>query len=111
MDVEITSRKENPLLNRIEVKAVVRHANSPTPGRDEVREAVSRSLGSAKEGVVVDSMKSVFGKHETLVFAKIYPKKEDALKLERRHILVRNKLAEKKQTAQKAVKVPKQQAK
>jgi small subunit ribosomal protein S24e len=111
MDVEITSKRENTLLGRIEVRAVVKHANSPTPRREEVREAVSRSLGGTKEGVVVESMKSVFGKHETLVFAKVYSRKEDALKLERHHILVRNKLAEKKQAAQKAVKAPKQQAK
>jgi ribosomal protein S24E len=38
-------------------------------------------------------MKAVFGKPETICFAKVYKSDADAKAIERKHILVRNKLA------------------
>ncbi len=108
MDVEISSRKDNRLLKRTDVRAIVKHTDSATPGRDEVRDALSRSLGVSKESVIIASMKTGFGKQDTEVCARTYGDKETALKFESNHILVRNKLAEKKQAAPKA---PKKQAK
>ncbi|MBX8631400.1 MAG: 30S ribosomal protein S24e [Thermoplasmata archaeon] len=93
-------------MQRTEVIAVLKHLNSSTPSRNEARETISKSLGEKKENVIIDSMKSQFGRHETVVFAKVYAASEQASRVERRHILVRNGLAEKKQAAQKA---PKQQ--
>lgn len=95
MDIEIRSRKDNRLLKRTELEIRVKHPGSPTPRRDEVRELISKTLGTGRDGVVVDSMKSSFGSHETLVFAKAYPDKETAVKSENMHILIRNRLAEK----------------
>ena len=108
MDIEITSRKDNSLLKRTDVQALVKHSNSPTPGRDDVRDALSKSLGVNKDSVIVASMKSSYGKHETTVFARTYSDRETALKLESDHILIRNKLTEKKAATPKA---PKKQAK
>ena len=104
MDVEITSRKDKRLLKRTDVEALVKHSNSPTPRREEIREALSGSLGVNKENVIVSSMKTSYGKHETAVYARTYGDKETALKLESHHILVRNKLAEKKLATPKAAK-------
>ncbi|MBX8636554.1 MAG: 30S ribosomal protein S24e [Thermoplasmata archaeon] len=104
MDMEITSRKDNRLLKRADVQAVVKHSNASTPAREDVRDALSKSLGVNKESLVIASMKTSYGKHETTVYARTYGDKETALKLESRHILVRNKLAEKKQAAPKAAK-------
>ena len=95
MDIEISSRKDNRLLKRTELEVTVKHSNSPTPKREEVREAIAKSLGVTKDGVVVDNMKSSFGSHVTYVFAKAYADKETALRSENKHILIRNKLAEK----------------
>ena len=95
MDIEISSKRENKLLNRTELELTVTHADSPTPKRDEVLELISKTLGTSKEGVVVDSMKSSFGSHQTRVFAKVYQDKESALRIENKHILLRNKLAQK----------------
>ena len=101
MDIELTSRKDNKLLKRTELEVTVKHPRSPTPKREEVRDAISKTLGVGKDGVIIDSMKSSFGSHETYVFAKAYSDKETAVKSENRHILVRNKLAEKKAAAGK----------
>lgn len=104
MDIEISSRKENKLLNRTELELTVTHADSPTPKRDEVRELISKTLGTGKEGVVIDNMKSSFGSHQTRVFAKVYQDKDSALKIENKHILLRNKLAQKNEGEAKAAK-------
>lgn len=95
MDIEVTSRKENKLLSRTELELSVKHPNAPTPKRDEVRDLISKSLGFSKDGLVVASMKSSFGNNETYVFAKAYSSKDAVAKWENKHILVRNKLAEK----------------
>ena len=92
MELEIQKKRENPLLSRIEVHFTLHHPNSPTPRRENVREELSKSLKVPKDRVVVDHMKSSFGVHDTKGYAKVYPSKEDAMKVERDYLLKRNKL-------------------
>lgn len=92
MDVEITSKYENKLLGRTEVRFKATHAKEKTPQRDQVREALAKSLGGSKDAVVVAEMQSHFGKTETVGYAKVYPTVDAAKKLEPHHIQLRNKL-------------------
>lgn len=101
MEVEIVSKNENQLLERTEVKFKATHLKEGTPQRDAVRDKIASLLKVPKERVVVDSMNSEFGRMETFGYAKAYKSKEAALKFEREHILVRNKLKEKAVTAKK----------
>ena len=95
MDLEIISKDENELLERTEVRFKATHASEGTPGRDAIREKLASMLSVQKERVIVDSMRSEFGRMETVGYAKVYKSKEAAVKYEREHILVRNKLKEK----------------
>ena len=95
MDLEIISKEQNKLLERTEVRFKAAHASEGTPQRDAVREKLASMLKVAKERVIVDSMRSEFGRMETIGYAKVYDTKEAAVKYEREHILVRNKLKEK----------------
>ncbi len=95
MDVEIVSKDENELLERTEVRFKATHLNEGTPQREIVRDKLASLLKVPKERVVVDSMQSEFGKMETIGYAKVYKTKDAAVKYEREHILVRNKLKEK----------------
>jgi len=70
MDVEIIEKKQNPLLNRQEIRFKILHPKEPTPNRDS-----------------------------TVGYAKVYPSKEEAMKNERDYHLVRNKLKEGKKKA------------
>ncbi|MDD4307372.1 MAG: 30S ribosomal protein S24e [Thermoplasmata archaeon] len=97
MELEIQETKENTLLNRTEVHFVLHHPNSPTPKRDNVREELSKALKVPKDRVIVDNMVPSFGVHDTKGYAKIYPSKEIALKIEREYLLKRNKLVEKQE--------------
>ena len=96
MELEIQQTKENLLLKRTEVHFVLHHPNSPTPKRESVREELSKTLKVPKDRIIVDSMESSFGVHDTKGYAKIYPSKEEAMKVEREHLLLRNRLVEKK---------------
>jgi small subunit ribosomal protein S24e len=94
MQLEVLARKENPLLKRVEVRFKATHKAEPTPTRDALRAFLARELQATKDIVVIDSQASTFGRYETVGYAKVYKSKEEALKVERRHILVRNKLVE-----------------
>ena len=95
MEIEIISKKENELLDRIEVRFKAVHPKEGTPQREAVREKIAAVLKAAKERVIVDAMDSEFGKMETTGYAKVYKTKDAAMKYEREHVLVRNKLKEK----------------
>lgn len=104
MDIEITQKKDNPLLSRTEVRFTVTHLNEKTPSRDQIREKVASQLGSKKGLVVVDSMNSVFGKGATRGYARVYTTTEALGQNEPDYLLKRNKLedAKKKPEAQAA---------
>ncbi|MEM0343796.1 MAG: 30S ribosomal protein S24e [Thermoplasmata archaeon] len=102
MEVEIVSKRENQLLERIEVEFKASHAKEGTPQREAVREKIAALLKAPKERVIVDHMESEFGMSETVGYAKIYRTKEAAMKYEREQILVRNRLKEKVKVEKKA---------
>ena len=94
MQAEIVSRKENPLLKRVEIQFKVVHHGEGTPQRDIIREEIAKLAKAPKDRVVIDHLNSQFGAPHTLGYAKVYDSKEDALEFERKHILGRNKLIE-----------------
>ncbi len=102
MEIEIVDKVENELLDRTEVTFKAVHPKEGTPQREAVREKLSALLKAPKERVIVDGMNSEFGKMETMGYAKIYKTKEAAMKYEREHVLVRNKLKEKVKVEKKA---------
>lgn len=104
MKVQIESKRDNPLLERTEVQFSAEHAGEPTPTRDAVRTAIASVLGAPKERVIIDNMETEYGKGVSVGYAKAYASNEALQKTERRYILVRHGLAEKKTKAKAAVK-------
>ncbi len=94
MELQVVAKKENPLLKRVEITFKAVHKAEPTPTRDAIRSELAKQLKASKESVIVDRSASSFGKYETLGYAKVYKSKQEALSVERSHILVRNKLKE-----------------
>jgi small subunit ribosomal protein S24e len=110
MELEVVAKKENPLLKRVEITFKAVHKAEPTPTRDAIRSELAKQLKASKEAVIVDRSESSFGRYETRGYAKIYTSKEEALSIERSHILIRNKLKEpeaKAKEGEKAEKPPK----
>ena len=92
MELEIVTKKENPLLDRLELEVLARHIGLPTPQRDEVREQVATAVKAKKEQVVVDHLDTTFGTGITRGYVKVYKTKESALAIEQRPIIARNRL-------------------
>ena len=112
MEIEIQSKKNNLLLNRIEVHFIVSHDKEGTPRRENVREGLAGKLNVGKDTIVVDHMRSSFGTQRTVGYAKVYTSPEKLKTSERTYILARHGLAEKKQKKEGAgKKPPKAQAK
>jgi small subunit ribosomal protein S24e len=99
MEIEIDSKKNNPLLKRTEVYFKVKHTGEGTPNREIIRSEIADKLNSKKENVIINIMKPGFGIQETTGYAKVYLSLESSKGLEREHILKRNKLGETKKDA------------
>lgn len=97
MDIQITEKQQNDLLDRLEVKFTVIHPKEKTPKRSEVKDALATTLKAKKDAIVIEFMKPTFGKPETPGYAKVYKSKEAAQRTEPEHILKRNNLFEKKE--------------
>lgn len=89
MDIQVIIEKSNPLLNRREVVFKVLH-DEATPSRKSVVDRLAATMNSKEGLVIVDSLKTDFGKRETIGYAKIYETAERAKEVERNHIIERN---------------------
>ncbi len=89
MDIQVIDEKNNPILNRREIVFKVIHDES-TPTRKSVVEKLAATQNSKVGLVYVDSLKTEFGKRETVGYAKIYETAERAKQIERAHIIERN---------------------
>jgi small subunit ribosomal protein S24e len=107
VEIEILEKKDNKLLQRTELEFKVSHPEKVSPNRDSVRSAIAKLENANKELVIIDHMHTEYGIASIRGFAKIYKKKENALDLERRNILVRNGLIVEDTKAEKPKKEPK----
>lgn len=89
MDIHIIEEKNNPLLNRREIVFKVDH-ESATPTRKSIVDRIAATMNSKEGLVIVDNLKTEFGKRETIGYAKIYETEERAKQVERPHITERN---------------------
>jgi small subunit ribosomal protein S24e len=89
LDIQVIESKNNPILNRREIVFKVIHDES-TPSRKSVVERLVATQNSKTGLVYVDSLKTEFGKRETIGYAKIYETAERAKQIERAHIIERN---------------------
>ena len=71
MEVEIISKKDNKLLERKEINAVVTF-EAATPSRKEIREAVGTKLGLNPELTILNSVVNEFGLKRIRVLAHSY---------------------------------------
>ena len=97
MEIEIDSKRNNPLFNRTEVHFTVQHDGEKTPNREIIRSELAEKLNSKKENIIINNIHSSSGIQRSTGYAKIYPSMKKAEELERKHILKRNKIVSKKE--------------
>lgn len=89
MDIEIIERKENPLLDREEIKFEVTY-DQATPSREVIKKKLAAMLNVDAEITILREIKGHFGKTVSSGFATVYPSYEIAQKVETKPILKRN---------------------
>ncbi len=97
MEIEIDSKKNNPLLNRTEVHFTIQHEGEKTPNREIIRSELAEKLNAKKENIIINDIQSSSGIQKSIGYAKIYPSVKKAEEMERKHILKRNKISGKKE--------------
>ena len=101
MQVNIKDKKENKSLSRQEIACDISFEKAK-PSRKDLREAISTATGIAPELMVIVSSTGGFGQRSGTVLVHAYANKE-ALAVEKRHLLVRDGMMEKKKKAAKTV--------
>ena len=85
MELEIISTEENRPLNRKKVRFKSRNRK-----RGDIRSDIAKALKVPETNIVIDNMKTQFGKDEVMGYAKIYGDQESMREIEREHIITRN---------------------
>ena len=106
MELEITEQNDNPLLNRQEVKVVIKHNEDSTPRRNQVIKNLSEQLKTKRELVIIDHLKNAYGKTETHGYAKIYSDKESLEQIETKPSMDRHKDIDSHSSESKTEKAP-----
>lgn len=106
MEIEIESKRNNPLLNRTEIFFIVKYEGEGTPTRELIRSELADKLNVKKENIIVNTIDSSFGKQEISGYAKVYSSLAKAKDTERDHFLLRNQLIEAEKKSEKKVEKP-----
>jgi len=101
MQVNIKDKKENRSLGRQEISCEISFEKAK-PSRKDLREAICTATGIAPELMVIVSSMGGFGQRSGTVLVHAYASKE-ALAVEKRHLLVRDGMMERKKKAAKTV--------
>ncbi len=89
MDIQVIQEKNNPMLNRREIVFKVTY-DEATPSRKSIVDKLAATMNSKQGLVIVDNIKTQFGKREGIGYAKIYETAERVKAVERPHIVERN---------------------
>jgi len=101
MNVNIISKKQNPLIKRKEVTFSVDHAqNGGTPTRVAVGNQLASLLKTKSELVYVKNLKTKRGTMVAVGEANVYDSIEQAKLMEPKHVIARNALPEKPEDSQ-----------
>jgi len=108
MKIEILEERENPLLNRKEIRFRVEYKGK-TPAFEEMRNELIKAVSSDKKFTVVDSVNSEFGSQTALGYAKVY-KDGESMKVEPEHRIKKNLEGKKRKEKPAEAKAEKKEA-
>jgi ribosomal protein S24E len=95
MNVKIVSKKQNPLMKRLEVAFQIEHdKDGGTPSRVEVRKQLASVLKTKLELVYVKQVETKTGTMIAVGEANAYESVEQANLVEPKHIIARNAIPE-----------------
>ncbi|MDD6286475.1 30S ribosomal protein S24e [Candidatus Methanosphaera massiliense] len=90
MEIKIIERKENPLLNRTEIKFECEYPAEGTPKILDVKHKLVALEDSSNDLLVVDSMKPSYGVTTAVGLAKVYDSVEKLNEIETKSVIAKN---------------------
>lgn len=100
MDFEIKEKKENNLLERTEVSAIVSF-DGATPPIQQMRDIVVQKLGCNPDLMVIRKVEPGFGERKVSLRIHIYKSPDRMKTIEEKYVLKRNNLAEEEKKEEK----------
>ncbi len=97
MEINITQKTENPLLDRTEIEFDCTYQGESTPKILDVKSRLVAVLDVDKKLLVVDKLKPQFGEGKAVGYAKLYDSQESLSSIERKHVLEKNQEPEKEE--------------
>ena len=91
MEITINEKIDNPLLNRTEIRFECTYQGDATPKVLEVKNRLVATLNVDKNLLVVHNLKPSYGEGKANGYAKLYDSEESLAKIEREHVVVKNK--------------------
>ena len=89
--MEVKNRKENNLLNRVEIEFEIRHTQKPTPSRKEMIDLVVKAEpGSKSELIILKRVNTRFGQALTTGFANVYSDADSLKNTEMEYMISRH---------------------
>ena len=98
MEIDIKEKIKNPLLARTEIHFDCLYQRETTPPVIEIKNRIIALLNVEKNLLVVDKVKPIFGEGRANGYAKLYDSEENLIRIEKQHILEKNKDLEKEET-------------
>ena len=102
MEIKILSKKENPLLNRIEIEFECDYPSEGTPNLLDVKHKIVALEDSSNDLLVVDNMKPSYGVAKAVGLAKVYDSVEKLNEIEPKAVLAKNEEPEEEVTEEAA---------
>ena len=95
MEINVNEKIENPLLNRTEIRFDCTYQGEATPKVLDVKNRLVATLNVDKNLLVVHNLKPSYGEGKANGYAKLYDSEESLKKIEREHVVIKNKEATK----------------
>ena len=111
MEIQIIKDKTNPLLQRREISVAVK--NKTTATRIELKNKLAALLNSKPELIVVEHLRTIYGKQEMVGTVSLYQTEERLKQIAHQHLLTRDapKVVEGQEQAAPPAAEPKPEAK
>ena len=91
MEITINEKIDNPLLNRTEIRFECTYQGDATPKVLDVKNRLVATLNVDKNLLVVHKLKPSYGEGKANGYAKLYDSDENLAKIEREHVVLKNK--------------------
>ncbi len=88
MEIQIIKDKTNPLLQRRDISVAVK--NKTTPTRIELKNKLAAILNSKPELIVIEHLRTVYGKQEMVGTAYVYQTEERLKLISHKHLVARD---------------------